>query len=281
MCMQFQNIQKIDCSSFNLEKKGTGYYFDLTHLTLKELENISFSKAQPYQMKAAWSQLIYSLSFDELCSVSLPSEWITSIKEKTLREQWLFELRQTLVDAWYRQLVHLDCFIIYFSEQRPFSESSFDCFLEALSLAEKRWLDHHQEQPKISLFLAQMNLNDTAIYSFQKHLSTCTSLVYLDLDNNPITKKSAKELAQFLKQQEGLKVMQLSGTQLSDEGLLCLLEGIKANKSLREIYLGKEEYSEKTRAQIAQKMEKHSHSVMVEFTPQKTRPIGRRSKHCK
>jgi hypothetical protein len=269
---KFLQLDRIECSDVMNKSKGDEHHFDLTHLSLKELEELKYGKLNISLLKAAWCNIVKKISFDNLAEVSIPEKWIEELESKAEREVWYQELREALVTAWFDHLITFDSLIIYFNQNNSLTEDAFDTFLEALRNIESAWFEKYQQEPKISLFLANHALGDSAIFSLHSHFTYSTSLVYLDLDNNPISSAGAKALALFLEEQRSLKVLQLVGTQMGDQGLDYLIKGIKRSQSLREVYLGEDDYSSTSLEKLEKLAVKYPYLDIIELCPKRRRP---------
>ncbi|GAM26209.1 hypothetical protein SAMD00019534_093840 [Acytostelium subglobosum LB1] len=89
-----------------------------------------------------------------------------------------------------------------------------------------------------TLDLSSNGITSSAIKDLAEALTTNQHLLYLKLDNNPISDDGVAHLAQALSQPDiVLKSLYLSDCRISDRGALALAEALKSNKSLVTVHI--------------------------------------------
>ena len=92
-----------------------------------------------------------------------------------------------------------------------------------------------------TLVIANGSINDDGVITLVQSLKYNKSITYLYLDNNPdITSASAQSLAELLLHNNTLVGLSLEDTNIDTNGVLVLVETLKTNKRLRELYLDKQ-----------------------------------------
>ncbi len=92
--------------------------------------------------------------------------------------------------------------------------------------------------PKIKTwYIAGNNLNSYAISYIVDGLISDPDMVSLWLKRNPLKPEGIKHIARLLGSNQNIKVLDLHNTAVLDEGVGYLVSGLKANRSLRHLYL--------------------------------------------
>ena len=85
------------------------------------------------------------------------------------------------------------------------------------------------------------SINDDSVITLVQSLTYNNSITGLHLYSNPdITSASAQSLAEFLLNNHNLEVLSLWRTTIDTKGVLVLVETLKTNERLRELYLDKQ-----------------------------------------
>ncbi len=92
--------------------------------------------------------------------------------------------------------------------------------------------------PKIKTwYIAGNNLNSYAISYIVDGLISDPDMVSLWLKRNPLKPEGIKHIARLLSSNQNIKVLDLHNTAVLDEGVGYLVSGLRANLSLRHLYL--------------------------------------------
>ena len=92
-----------------------------------------------------------------------------------------------------------------------------------------------------TLLIANGSINDDGVITLVQSLKYNKSITTLYLSNNPdITSASAQSLAELLLHNNTLEYLGLWGTNIDTNGVLVLVETLKTNKRLRELWLDKQ-----------------------------------------
>ena len=91
------------------------------------------------------------------------------------------------------------------------------------------------------LVIRYYSISDRGVADICKVLEHNSTITSLDLYNNPlITSASAQALSHLLLNNSTLSELNLSGTSLSPESLLLLLQSLSVNKNMKELTLDKQ-----------------------------------------
>ncbi len=244
MVSSFQEIYTFDCGetggiakeSTNKNKVNPEGYYDLTQLTIRELEAIEFQEDRQTLLKAAWLKKVEQKSQDDLCTITLPWKWIEGLSDETSRKLYFKLFSELLEELWLNILKRDGSSLIYFQKKNKFSDDSFTAFMKALIYFEEEELAHGNDI-KTHLVLESHSLGNAKMRRLGKYLEQTQALSLLDLTNNEIDHIGAIILAQYLEANESLKVIHLSGNPLGNEGLLTLAETFAEHPLIREIHM--------------------------------------------
>ena len=88
-----------------------------------------------------------------------------------------------------------------------------------------------------TLWITGGSINDDGVITLVQSLKYNKSITRLYLDNNPdITSASAQSLAELLLHNNTLEYLGLMGTNIDTNGVLVLVETLKTNKGLRQLW---------------------------------------------
>ena len=107
---------------------------------------------------------------------------------------------------------------------------------EVGALAIARYLSSNTEVPITTWYLAGNDLNAECM-SIIMPLLVRTNIKQLWLKRNPIGPKGMKHIAEFLKQNNTIEVLDLQNVGMFDEGVQYLVDGLQDNASLHTLYI--------------------------------------------
>ena len=141
-----------------------------------------------------------------------------------------------LSEIWQEGLEKAPSQLLYLPYHAYFTTISFAAYTKALGVMVRNSLDNG-DAAHFCLFLGNKGVDAEKMKLLTTELKHVPGIVYLDLTENPLDRKAGKSLAEFIHSQQNLKVLQLNGTHLSDQGVELVAKALQNHPSMQSLYM--------------------------------------------